>query len=314
MCRGDGQLGLAGQRDAQPPGIDAVGPRALGQPVGEREISARGGRDDQRRVDADRGVVELQQRLARGVEDVLGDGDRDIVSRRRGEVGRGIDRAVPVGAAPRPRLQAGGTAAEQVDAREERHGDLAGVQRRHPRVRLRMPRVRRAPRHERAMQPDDLEQPTSRQRLAHRAQDLQPVGARGRLRGPQHPVVQPAGNHDRGIEAALGDVAQELDAVHARHVEVDDDDVGFRLPGQQRERALTILGLQQAAGTEVGEDLQHRATLELVILDDHHGAVGERHRGSSLAMSGTSCSMPANSPSSRPRWTASSRDATPSLA
>ena len=126
------------------------------------------------------------------------------------------------------------------------------------------------------MQADGLQQPARGERLADRAEHLEAEPAGGRLGRAQDAVVQAARDDDRRAGAALGDVAQELDAVHARHVEVADDDVRARVGAEQRERAVAVGGLQQPADAEVGEHLQRRPALELVVLDDHHGAVGKR--------------------------------------
>ena len=127
------------------------------------------------------------------------------------------------------------------------------------------------------MQADDLQQAPRRERLADRAEHLKAIAAGGRLRGAQDALVKPARDDDRRARVQLGDMAQELDAVHAGHVEIADDDVRPRLGAEQRQRALAVGGLEQLPRAEVGEDLQRRAALEVVVLDDHHGAIGERH-------------------------------------
>lgn len=74
-------------------------------------------------------------------------------------------------------------------------------------------------------------------------------------------------------------MTDELDPVHAGQVEVDDDDVHRTVPGTQLvQRGVAVGGLEQIIQAEVGQQAQRHATLEPVVLDDHHAQTLQRHR------------------------------------
>ena len=257
-----------GQRDADARELDAGLRGKLGEAVDDLGAGERRGRQDERDVDELAGVGELALRGEAGARDELGDGRGGLAGQRR-----------PVAGGPaehRARLDRAEPPGRELDAGAQAHGDALLAQRRGPRIVARRGRLGRGARC-RAVQPDGLQQPARRQRLADRAEHLQAVAARGRLGRAQDAVVEAARDDDRRAAVQLGDVAQELDTVHAGHVEVADDDVRARVGAEQRERALAVGGLEQLARAEVREDLQRRAALELVVLDDHHRAVGQRH-------------------------------------
>jgi hypothetical protein len=110
------------------------------------------------------------------------------------------------------------------------------------------------------------------------AQHVQPVGARHHLHGVEQGRIQRADQGDRAREAALGHVADELDAIHAGHVEVDQDHVGrgaHRL--QHGERRGAVGRFQHLADAEVREQPQRHPALEAVVLHHHHTQCGQAH-------------------------------------
>jgi hypothetical protein len=64
------------------------------------------------------------------------------------------------------------------------------------------------------------------QRLLDASEHVQAVGARHHLHGVQQRRIQRTDQRDAARQPPLRDVADELDAVHAGHVEVDEHDVG----------------------------------------------------------------------------------------
>ena len=108
--------------------------------------------------------------------------------------------------------------------------------------------------------------------------------------------IERAGDDHRARELALGDAADELHAVHPGHVEVADDDV--RRP--RARRAAPVRPRRPPASVtsptpEPAEQLQRGAALEVVVLDDEHGAhlqaVGPRD-----GVAARQCREPARAP------------------
>ena len=70
---------------------------------------------------------------------------------------------------------------------------------------------------------------------------------------------------------SLRDMADELDAIHAGHVQVDQDHVGrMRLLFQHGQRGGAIGGFQRVLDPEFGQQPQRHAALEPVVFHDHH--------------------------------------------
>jgi hypothetical protein len=109
------------------------------------------------------------------------------------------------------------------------------------------------------------------QRLLHAAEHEQAVGAGHGLHGVEQRRIERADQRHRARQPALGDMADEFDAVHARHVEVDEDHVRrLRLAFQQCERGSAVGRFQRILDAAFGEQAQGNPALEAVILHHQH--------------------------------------------
>jgi hypothetical protein len=117
-----------------------------------------------------------------------------------------------------------------------------------------------------------------RQRLVDAAEHAQARRARHHLHRVQQRGFHRADDGDRTGEALLRDDADELDAVHARHVEVDEDDVGlFGQRAQHLEGLEAVGGLVQRREPEIREQAQSQLALEAVVLDQQHAHSDQAH-------------------------------------
>jgi hypothetical protein len=117
-----------------------------------------------------------------------------------------------------------------------------------------------------------------RQRFLDAAEHVQAVGAGHGLHGIDQRRVERAHQGDPARQLSLRDVADELDAVHAWHVEVDQDDVR-RLPQAfehgQRFRALGRF--VHVGDGQFCQQAQCHPALEAVVLDHHDVQRGQGH-------------------------------------
>jgi len=106
------------------------------------------------------------------------------------------------------------------------------------------------------------------QRLGHRVEHAQAAGAGHGLHGMQQGRVERADHQHRARQVALGEVVDEFDPVHARHVQVDHDHVRrLRHRLQQAQRAGAVGGLEGAGDAQFRQQAQRHAALEAVVFD-----------------------------------------------
>ena len=80
-------------------------------------------------------------------------------------------------------------------------------------------------------------------------------------------------------------MADQLDAVHLRHVEIGDDDVGLQALLQTVQRIAAVDGFGERADAEIGQYAHQHAALEIVVLDGQHRQLAELHCGSRKKLS-----------------------------
>ena len=137
-------------------------------------------------------------------------------------------------------------------------------------------RLRAAPGFSAPCRPTACEQPPRRERLADRAQHLEAELARGR-------APRARARYSSSPLAITIAVPATVSATWRRNSTpsipgMSRSQTTMSTSREQRQRAVPVGRLQQRTHAEVGEHLQRRLALELVVLDHHHRAVGQRHR------------------------------------
>jgi hypothetical protein len=108
-----------------------------------------------------------------------------------------------------------------------------------------------------------------RHRLGDEAQHPQTVGVRHRLHLALGLLVGAARDHNRGAEALVADLLQELDAVHLRHQQVAHDHVDrLLLFPEGLERRPAVGGPEQGTDAGAGQEPGEELALQVVVIHD----------------------------------------------
>src|SRR5690606_2395611 len=119
------------------------------------------------------------------------------------------------------------------------------------------------------------------ERLLDAAEHAHAVGAGHGLHGIEHRRIERADQGDGTRQPALRHVADELDPVHARHVQVHQEDIGrLRQLPQYLQRRCAVGGLEAGPDPRFRQQAQRHPALEPVVLHDHHPQVRQAHPAS----------------------------------
>jgi hypothetical protein len=117
------------------------------------------------------------------------------------------------------------------------------------------------------------------QRLLDAPEHVKAIGARHHLHGVEQRRIQRTDQRHAARQPPLRNVADELDAVHAGHVQVDEHDVGRHAAVfEQRQRRHAVGRFLHLPDAQFSQQPQRQPALEPVVFHHHDPQRGQAHR------------------------------------